>query len=110
MGFGRDYARHFLELEGTIDFEEVVKKYTFRELTDRNSSENLKKQEAAIQEIRQRIGDACIFNHIVLDEEPDIEFFVPMDADGLGWEDMEDALGAAVGDNMAAAATEVARD
>lgn len=98
----------------------MIKKYTFRELTDRSSPENLKKQQAAIDEIRQRVNDACVFNHITLDEEPDIEFYVPLEGygdmddglDGVGADDMAAADGGmGIGaDDMAAAAGQVARD
>mmetsp|Transcript_84887 Transcript_84887/g.177441 ORF Transcript_84887/g.177441 Transcript_84887/m.177441 type:complete len:199 (-) Transcript_84887:68-664(-) len=72
LKFGKDYGRGFLEQEAAIDIEEVIKKYTFKELVE--GSEEFQDQVA--EEIATRINDACVFHKIVIAKEETVVAFL----------------------------------
>ncbi|CAD7963704.1 unnamed protein product [Amoebophrya sp. A120] len=74
--FGRDFGRGFLEKEFDLDAKDVLKKYTFIELTHRRYADL---QMQIIEELKERIGDACSFHHLELKDahELEIEFRSP---------------------------------
>ncbi|CAD7944119.1 unnamed protein product [Amoebophrya sp. A25] len=76
--FGRDFGRGFLEKEFDIDARQVLKNYTFSELTDTKRHSDLQMQ--VIEELKERLNDACAFHHLILKDphEIEMEFRTPM--------------------------------
>ncbi|CAE7374759.1 unnamed protein product [Symbiodinium pilosum] len=76
--FGKDYGRGFLEKEASVDISEVVKQRTFAELV-KGSEDDV---EAIVEEINQRISDACNFHKIkIAKDETSIVFLDPEEDD-----------------------------
>nr|ACT87567.1 prohibitin-like protein [Amoebophrya sp. ex Karlodinium veneficum] len=73
--FGKDYGRSFLQREGSLDIEQVIKLHNCSDLTDPKKEAY---QLRVIEEIRFRLLDACIFHHIKMDENDlEIQFLLP---------------------------------
>ena len=68
--FGKDYGRTFLEREATIDFEEVCKKYTAKDLLESGSDSD------AVSEMKLRLQDAAAFHRLQI-AEASISFIDP---------------------------------
>lgn len=68
--FGKDYGRTFLEREATIDFEEVCKRYTTKELLESGNDSQ------AVAELKERLHDAAAFHRLQI-TEANISFIDP---------------------------------
>ena len=72
--FGRDFGRSFLEREAAIDFEEVCKRHSFKDLLSDGPV-----AQTAMNELKSRLEDAATFHRLGV-EDMNISFVNPDDS------------------------------